>query len=135
MDPFQELKQLEVELHQPAVRADVERLHSLLHESFVECGRSGHLYKRSEIMHEISKEVMNYSVWSQDFIATRVSEGVVLLTYKSAHVNQKGVLSRHAFRSSLWQLSGQGWKMRFHQGTPTEAFAQDTKSLNTVTKQ
>lgn len=124
MKSFQKLRRREVELHQPAVRSNKESLGSLLHESFVECGRSGRVYTRDSIMRELAEEAPDYTVWSQDYSATELSDGVVLLTYRSAHISPSGTLSRHSFRSSVWQLTEQGWKLRFHQGTPTEAFEQ-----------
>lgn len=44
------------------------------------------------------------------------TETLALLTYRSAHVADGGTLERHARRASLWQSSGQGWQLRFHQG-------------------
>jgi len=116
------LKALEIELHQAEVRSNRARLEHLLHDSFVECGRSGRVYTRHEILQELSREVLNYSVCSQDFIASQLSDKMVLLTYKSAHLGPEGILSHHSFRSSLWQLTSDGWKLRFHQGTPTDEF-------------
>jgi len=126
MRMLQKLRQLEVELHQPEIREDRERLEFLLHESFMECGRSGRIYTRSEILNELAQESMQYSVWSQDFSVTKLSDQLMLLTYRSAHLFTDGILSSHAFRSSLWQHSKQGWKIRFHQGTPTEEFERNT---------
>jgi len=124
MDSFEIVKQLEVELHQSAVRLDTERVRMLLHKSFVECGRSGRIYNRSEILEEISEENSGVSIWSQDFVGEEMSDGVILLTYLSAHINSDGELSRYTFRSSLWQQTPHGWQVRFHQGTPTGAFVQ-----------
>jgi hypothetical protein len=33
-----------------------------------------------------------------------------------------GALERHTLRTSLWQSTGQGWQLRFHQGSPVAAF-------------
>jgi hypothetical protein len=126
MDSFEIVKQLEAELHQHMVRSDAERVSKLLHKSFVECGRSGRFYKRNEILEELSKEEPEVTVWAQDFVAEEVSDGIILLTYKSAHINTEGELSSHTFRSSLWQQTPHGWQVRFHQGTPTGAFVRHT---------
>jgi hypothetical protein len=61
-------------------------------------------------------------IWSQDYVLVKLDENFALLTYKSAHVDANGQLSRHTLRSSLWQKMQNGWQMRFHQGTPTDAF-------------
>lgn len=124
MDSIEVVKKLEVELHQPAVRLNAERVSTLLHKLFVECGRSGRIYNRNEILKELSEEEHGVTIWSQDFVGKEISDGVILLTYLSAHINSNGELSRHTFRSSLWQQTPQGWQVRFHQGTSTGAFVQ-----------
>jgi hypothetical protein len=118
---LEHLRELEVVLHQPAVRGDRPRLEALLHEEFAEFGRSGRRYARAEILTLMFEESGSSAatVRSQDFALTRLGDDVALLTYKSAAVGPKGELSRHTLRSSLWQRTWSGWRMRFHQGTPT----------------
>ena len=118
-----ELKELEVELHQSEIRTDTNRLDVLLHESFCEIGRSGRLYQRNDIVGEMRTESSPPLVWSQDFAVEEVAEGIALLTYRSAHMGENGMLHRHSLRSSLWQRTDLGWQMRFHQGTPTDEFS------------
>jgi hypothetical protein len=120
-----QLRILEVMLHQPAVRSDPEKLARLLHERFREFGRSGRIYTRGEILSEFSQVPPAYEVWSQDFQAELLSEGVVLLTYRSAHINRDGELERHTNRASLWQQTEHGWQLLFHQATPTGPFPRD----------
>jgi hypothetical protein len=59
---------------------------------------------------------------SQDFEHEQLAAGLALLTYRSAHVKAGGAIERHTLRASLWELTEIGWQLRFHQGTPTEAF-------------
>ena len=118
-----QLRKLEVELHQPEVRTDADRLNSLLHESFREIGRSGRLYQRDEIAREVLTESSPPLVWSQDFAVEEIAEGIALLTYRSAHIDETGMLYRHSLRCSFWQRTILGWQMRFHQGTPTDEFS------------
>jgi hypothetical protein len=119
------LRTLEVALHQPQVRSDRNRLDGLLHPRFREVGRSGGVYTRADILAEFSDQPPSYEVCSQEFQVEQLTEGLALLTYKSAHINAHGELERHTHRSSLWQLTARGWQMRFHQGTPTDAFLRD----------
>jgi hypothetical protein len=118
------LRELEVALHQSAVRGDAARIDELLHESFAEFGRSGRSYSRGDILEMLRHEVSGL-VWAQDFSVAEIADGIALLTYRSAHVDATGELRRHALRASLWQRTARGWQMRFHQGTPTEAFAKN----------
>lgn len=128
MNVFGIVKKLERELHDPDIRSDVEKVGALLHPLFVECGRSGRIYSRTEMLEELSGEESELTIWSQDFDAREIMEGLVLLTYLSAHINTAGVLSRHSFRSSLWQQTPEGWQLHFHQGTPIQAFTVETST-------
>ena len=43
-----------------------------------------------------------------------------LLTYRAAHRQPDGSLTRHTLRSSVWRLEAEGWQLFYHQGTPAE---------------
>ena len=122
IDTFQILRKLEVSLHQPEVRSDRDQVDRLLHESFIEFGRSGQTYTKAEILEVLSAESSEEAIYSGDYSLTMIEDGVALLTYKSAQINASGKLSRYTLRSSLWQYTEPGWQMRFHQGTATYAF-------------
>lgn len=122
MDPdlLRTLRSLEAALHQPAIRGDAVRLRELLHPRFREFGRSGREYSRDDVLAEPLDQPQ---ILSQDYRLDQLSERLALLTYRSAHVTANGALERHSLRSSLWELTEGGeWQLRFHQGTPTEAF-------------
>ena len=119
---LQHLRALEIALHQPEVRSDAGRLGALLHDAFAEIGRSGQIHSREDVLQDLPTEKEVKAIYSQDFAVAEISDGVALLTYKSAHVDANGELSRHTLRASLWQHTAQGWQMRFHQGTPTDEF-------------
>jgi hypothetical protein len=119
------LRALEVALHQPSVRRDRGQLERLLHPDFREFGRSGRAYDRAEMLEllaGLSQEPQPDQVWSQDFALQPLATGSALLTYRSARVTADGTLERHTNRSSVWQLTSEGWRMLFHQGTPTGPF-------------
>lgn len=116
------LRELELETHQPHVRADKLRLGRLLHPGFFEAGRSGAFYSREHVIAEFTGHPPAYDVWSQDFRVELLAEGLALLTYRSAHIADDGSLARYTLRTSLWQSTEQGWQLRFHQGTPASAF-------------
>lgn len=118
---MEEIVKLEIELHQPSVRKSRPRLDQLLHDSFIEIGRSGEIYDKEQILTSLQSEA-THRVWSQDYALQPINDGLVLLTYRSAHLGPDESLTRFSRRSSLWEKSKQGWKMRYHQGTPTDAF-------------
>lgn len=116
---LKELTSLEKELHQVETRRNVQRMEALLHRDFVEFGRSGNRYSRTDILQEFHTDAGLPSIHSEQFQLAILSEGVALLTYISAHVDASGNLDRHTLRSSIWVLTETGWQVRFHQGTPT----------------
>jgi hypothetical protein len=77
---LQHLRELEVALHQSAVRRDAARIDELLHESFAEFGRSGRSYNRGDILEMLRHEVSG-PVWAQDFSVAEIADGIALLTY------------------------------------------------------
>ena len=122
-DLIDTLKQLEVELHLEATRSDASRMNALLHPEFEEFGRSGHRFSREETLAEFSGgDVHLPKVVSRCFELSRLGQDMALLTYVSAHEDDSGHLHRFTLRSSLWVLTSVGWKVRFHQGTPTDGF-------------
>ncbi len=122
MSLLEKLCSLEIALHQPEIRLSTERLEALLHDSFIEIGRSGRSYRKAGIIKQLLLEKTPSSIWSQDFSVEEISEGIVFLMYKSAHMHETGELTQHTNRTSLWQHTSQGWQLRFHQGTVTDAF-------------
>jgi hypothetical protein len=115
------LRTLETELHLPATRQNRSRLEQLLHPDFVELGRSGRRYSRSEILAELSaRGGAMEAVHAENFELAELSPGIALLTYWSAHWGPSGELNRRTLRSSLWVAVEADWRMRFHQGTPVE---------------
>ena len=121
-DLFAHLRSLELELHQPAVRADAARLDQLLHADFVEVGRSGMVYSRASMFSHLAGETVPAVIVADHFALRRLSTSVALLNYRSAHQSADGSLMRHTLRTSIWQRSDPGWQMSFHQGTATEPF-------------
>jgi hypothetical protein len=119
---LEQLRELEVALHQPAIRRDRAMLERLLHPRFREFGRSGRSYMRADVLANLAAEQEATAVWSQNFEVELVGDDAALLTYRSAHVVADGKLERHTNRSSLWVRAGSAWQMLFHQGTPTEPF-------------
>ena len=118
---FESVAMLEIELHDPSVRRNIARLEELLHDDFIEIGRSGAIYGKQQVI-SLLMSAKPVDVVSQDYAEHLAGDDLMLITYRSAHVDSEGVLSNFARRSSLWQQSGSGWRLRFHQGTPTGAF-------------
>lgn len=120
---------LERLLHGLEVRKNRVMLEELLHPCFKEFGRSGLVYSRSTVIDALLAADEHPDVWSQDFEIAVMDERAVLLTYRSAHIDRSGELTRHTNRSSVWRYLEDRWQMWFHQGTPTEGFAKTDPNL------
>ncbi|WP_115117085.1 nuclear transport factor 2 family protein [Serratia marcescens] len=116
-----QIKALEIELHQPTTRCDPKRVAALLHEDFEEIGRSGLRYDKRQTVAALEMETDYPQIVAEAFKLAQISEGAVLLTYKSFQRDAQGRAIRCTERSSIWLLKDkEGWQMRFHQGTPTD---------------
>lgn len=118
---LEELKSLETELHKNETRRNQQRMERLLHPDFVEFGRSGMRYTRAEILTEFGKGNALPIIQTRNFEGIVLGDGVVLLTYVSAHVDDRGNTHRQTWRSSIWVRTEVGWQIRFHQGTPVHS--------------
>jgi uncharacterized protein (DUF952 family) len=96
-------------------RSDPEWMDRMLHPEFAEVGRSGRTYTRQE---SIDATVYPYAIELplQDFGIELIDEDVALVRY----VSNEAIDGRPspAHRTSLWINTNEGWRLRFHQGTP-----------------
>jgi hypothetical protein len=80
-------------------------------------GRSGRSYSRELIVSYLAGQESHPVVASEAFSLAELGAGVVLLTYRSAHVDPTNILVYHTLRSSIWLRTEVGWQLRYHQGT------------------
>ena len=105
----------ELRLLEPAVRASAELVSALLDPEFVEFGASGRRYDATSILGVTSSAGAGAEppVRVSDMAGVLLAPGVVHLTYLTDDTR------RRVRRSSLWRFTPSGWRLRFHQGTPT----------------
>ncbi|MFJ7058104.1 DUF4440 domain-containing protein [Streptomyces griseobrunneus] len=104
----------ELRLLDPVVRASADLLASLLHPGFREIGTSGRLWNRETIIEALTADD---APGPGPLTASRM-QGVELcsdLVHLTFDTESKGLRSH---RSSLWRLTGAGWRLYFHQATP-----------------
>lgn len=93
-------------------------MRELLAPDFREFGRSGRSYTLEDIVSHLvaENEVGNTAI--EDFVISRLSGTVTLATYRGIRINNG--IQTFTNRSSIWrqELDG-GWRMVFHQGTPS----------------
>lgn len=109
-----ELIALEGTMWRAETRWDREYMLRTLAPDFFEFGQSGRAYTHKEIL-ELSGGEIDASL--RDFVVRPIRADVVLLTYVSEVRDDDALQITN--RSSLWVRDAAGWKLRFHQGTPS----------------
>ncbi len=110
------LNHLEEGLWLDETRFDSGWLDRILALEFEEVGMSGRRYTREEVM--ASPPVpLDIELPLDGYTMDLVDEDVALVRYVS-RATTEGRL-HEAERTSLWINTNEGWRLRFHQGTPT----------------
>jgi len=110
-------------LHQFEVRQNKHEVGRLLHPEFREIGVSGTSFDYPAIVELMEQEQASQGrIHSQDYECIQLEASVQQLLYRSAWVTAEGEVSNFAKRCSIWVFSGNGWQMKYHQGTPCNAF-------------
>ena len=115
-DDIEKLRELEESLWKRETRFDDKYMRSILAEDFFEFGRSGKIYTIDVSLSALDQEI-NAVLPLKDFTVHEIDEKVVLITYISEVQNQELEVGN---RSSIWKKTDSGWKLKFHQGTPTK---------------
>lgn len=114
IENYNDVIDLEKELHGEETRRNRERLNELLSDEFIEFGTSGSRYSKSCVLDRLpssdAPEINSY-----EFEVRKLGEDVVQVFYKT-DINENHILVTSQ-RSSLWRKVGKGWKMIFHQST------------------
>ncbi len=96
-------------------RFDGEWMDKILHPDFSEVGMSGRTYTRDDAVNTPPCD-LQARLPHEALRVDLVDEDVALARYIS-HDTYDGV-ERHAHRTSVWVNTNEGWRLRFHQGTP-----------------
>ncbi|MFC7049314.1 DUF4440 domain-containing protein [Emcibacter nanhaiensis] len=88
----------------------------LLHDDFVEIGKSGRRFVKSDFPEALSGPAPAVSLSDPEL--RPVTDTLALLLYTTTVTGRDGHIASQARRSSLWQLTDGRWQMIFHQGTP-----------------
>ena len=102
---------LELELLDPAIRADAHAVRARLHPRFREVGASGRLWDTAAVASALAAESDADPIDASDLESFRLAPEVILLTYTT---RRSGRMAR---RSSIWTRSLGEWQLRYHQGT------------------
>lgn len=94
-----------------SARSSSLRVQELLHEDFVEIGRSGRRWTRDELVAALAEENDQVMPAVDEWAFVELSHELILVTYR---VRGARAESRHA---SVWDVRVEPPRMRFHQGT------------------
>ncbi|MGE5681376.1 MAG: DUF4440 domain-containing protein [Bacillota bacterium] len=111
---------LEERLIKPETRRNPEEVSLLLSEGFREFGSSGRIYDKSRTIEALRHEVQSSEAEIHDFDIVKLSESIVLATYRITRKSSGREDQVNSLRSSIWKFNGLTWEIIFHQGTPAE---------------
>lgn len=117
-EDLEQLRKLEEELWIEDTRFDRPYMEKVMAPDFFEFGRSGRIHSRESCLsHE--RVPIDAVIPLKNLQVRLLTEDVAQVTYDS-EVTYDGVVEKGR-RSSIWTRSGEGWVLRFHQGTPFDA--------------
>lgn len=109
------LQKLEEALWRSETRFDPDFMERVLAEDFSEFGRTGRTYTRQEIITSPSQPI-DAVLPLPNFQARLLTDDIALINYNS--VTTYAGIVEYGRRTSIWNRTPDGWKLRFHQGTP-----------------
>lgn len=112
------LEHLEEGLWTGETRFDATWLDRMLHPEFSEVGRSGRSYTREETF-GVPATRLGVELPLERYRMLLIDEDVALVRYVSREPEAGRGAS--AERTSVWVNTNDGWRLRFHQGTPVPA--------------
>lgn len=110
-----ELRRLEESLWREETRFDRDYMDTLLAPGFVEFGRSGRIWTR-EAMLTTPRRKIGARLPLPKFGIRMLTDDIALVTYRSEGLEDDVEVGN---RASIWRRTEDGWKLEFHQGTPT----------------
>mgnify|MGYP000624677196 CR=1 FL=1 len=114
----EELKALEESLWRAETRFDDAVMDQVFAKDFCEFGRSGRIYQRHEMLLGQGDAVeIKATLPLRDFRVRALSKDIMQVMYVSEVWYGSQIETGN--RSSIWRRDTAGWKLCFHQGTPT----------------
>lgn len=111
---FKQLRALEEALWKSETRYDLSFQEKIFAMDFIEFGRSGRIYSRSEAIRTEGQEI-RAKLPLPNLTFRMLDQNTAQLTYVSEVQYEELEIAN---RSSIWIKTAEGWKLRFHQGTP-----------------
>jgi len=96
-------------------RSDIEFLKSVLSDDFEECGASGRVFDKQDVLGRLPAEGNSYSFEAYNMSTTILANDLVMNKFKTK-ITKNGE-TKLSHRISLWKLTTIGWRIFYHQGT------------------
>ena len=112
-DALDDLRELEESLWRDDSRYDAAHAQRVFHPDFLEFGRSGRTWTLDTLAME--GDPIDVELPLPGLRIELLTPDVALVHYVSRKLDGSGA----ANRSSVWLRTPDGWRLRFHQGTPT----------------
>jgi hypothetical protein len=110
-EDLRQLRELEESLWRESTRFDRAHVERVYHPDFLEFGQSGRIWQRQASI-DAEPSGIDAELPLPDWRAELLTSDVALVHY----------VSRTGFgvhnRTSVWLRTDDGWRLRFHQGTP-----------------
>lgn len=90
--------------------SDPEWLNATLHEDFTECGKSGILFGKKEVMESLLSCAADRDIVIYNFSCEQIDENSWMVHYITESEGE------HYYRTSIWSR-GEQLQLRFHQAT------------------
>lgn len=94
---------------------DTDRLQQLFSDNIIEFGESGAIYHKQAMVAALADLTADKDIEILEFTVCAVGEDAYLVRYIARDRRR----DRFSLRSSIWIGGGGGFKLLFHQGTPT----------------
>lgn len=107
----QELVTLELKLQQEDVRSDKKQLAQLVHDNYLEFGRSGKVWKKADLLVSDQK-IPQLHIQSSEFSVQKVGERSYLVSYLTTEKET----GKQTNRRSPWVKEENAWQLLFHEG-------------------
>ena len=109
------VQELELRLLSKEGRSNYEFINATLDNDFVECGASGRVFGKQDVLSRLPTEHESFSFEAANMQTRFLSDTVAMNTFEATIIKHDTV--SRSYRCSVWVKVGDTWLMKYHQGT------------------
>ena len=103
--------ELEKSLFKLEYTSDENYLNKILHDNFLECGKSGFLFNKEITVKELLECTEDRNITIYNYNCRKISTNIFLVNYITKNNND------NIFRTSIWKKENNKFKIIFHQAS------------------